>query len=683
MVRPSKRASSPAATTPRRRTLLAAAVTAAVVIAASSTPTTATGAWFTAQKTQSNNALQAAALQPVTGLSATARNDGTNIRWVDAQKQTWATANRVTSGVTYTVTRTTNDQSPTVIYSGAATSVSDAYPPVRSSTTAASSFSAGDNVAGSVQDGSVWTWGTDPTYGALGTASSSNPYPVKVTFPTATTVTSLSYTDRTAVATGKDGSVWLWGSWNPSCTQGDSQTPNTPIRISTPSGRQIVSATVADACSVIQLASDGTAWYLHGGSLTQVVIPGGRRVAQLTKSAIVLATDGTVWGWGYAHRGRLAEGTTDSTTLIPPTSPVQAILPAGTYAKQLSSFHYNTAVLLNNNTIWASGYNSYGQLGANLPKTTSDNTGAYGYLQRFQAPSSKTWSSVSVGSCNIAAIATDGSIYTAGNGAFGQLGNGTNSDTSIPVAATIPADVQFKALDLGTLQTYSPDQNGTYWGWGMNQNLQGSAAIFGTNDTNRDRQYYRSPMLAATNQVYKPSATVRFCDNGGTPNDADYCPPSGTVKYLVQYKYQSWTADMSSVAASATATQTGTAVIGGPGSSNMCLTISDNGNADGTPVVLASCNSSASAQQWSTWSDGTFRANGKCLDMKGNTPGVVVQLWNCNGLGFQWWVPRDDGSFFNPTSQLCLSDPSGAATAGTQLQIATCNGSPSQRWKLT
>lgn len=88
----------------------------------------------------------------------------------------------------------------------------------------------------------------------------------------------------------------------------------------------------------------------------------------------------------------------------------------------------------------------------------------------------------------------------------------------------------------------------------------------------------------------------------------------------------------------------------------MCLNIQGNSSAQGTPVVLATCDSSASGQKWTTWSDGTFRANGKCLDMKGNTPGSIVQLWECNGLGFQWWVPRDDGSMYNPTSGLCLTD---------------------------
>ena len=51
-----------------------------------------------------------------------------------------------------------------------------------------------------------------------------------------------------------------------------------------------------------------------------------------------------------------------------------------------------------------------------------------------------------------------------------------------------------------------------------------------------------------------------------------------------------------------------------------------------------------------------------------------MQLWDCNGVPGQQWVPQANGSLLNPPSGLCLDDPSGITTNGEQLQVWTCNG---------
>ncbi len=81
-------------------------------------------------------------------------------------------------------------------------------------------------------------------------------------------------------------------------------------------------------------------------------------------------------------------------------------------------------------------------------------------------------------------------------------------------------------------------------------------------------------------------------------------------------------------------------------------------------------------QQWTVNSDQTIRTLGRCLDIvnNGNTPGAKMQLWDCNGVPGQKWVPQSNGSLLNPNSGLCLDDPSGNTTNGTQLQVWTCNG---------
>jgi len=408
----------------------------------------------------------------------------------------------------------------------------------------------------------------------------------------------MSYIGLSGSAVATDGTVCVWGSGANS---------SIPKQVPAPTSPKIISARF-DSYFLFLLDASGVAWRsINGDTPTAVSIPGGRRIVQLTKTAMALASDGTVWslGGGYVNTyGQQANGTFNSSS-----NPVQAVLPAGTSTVKIASYSNNTAVLLNNNTIWVAGSNKRGQLGAALP--SGSNSNSYAYLQQFQVPSGKTWKNVSVGNDSVAAIASDGTIYIAGYGDQGQLGNGTQADSNVPVKAFNPDRVSFGVVELsGNLQIYAVDQNGSFWAWGGNVP---SSPMFG----NGDAQYtiYSYPVIAATGLQYQGGAvTFKTCDNGATPNAAGYCPFTGQVAYTVSYRHFGWSATAAPIAAATTPVQTGVAVLGGPGGSGMCLNIQGNSSAQGTPVVLATCDSSASGQKWTTWSDGTFRANGKCLD---------------------------------------------------------------------
>jgi len=51
-------------------------------------------------------------------------------------------------------------------------------------------------------------------------------------------------------------------------------------------------------------------------------------------------------------------------------------------------------------------------------------------------------------------------------------------------------------------------------------------------------------------------------------------------------------------------------------------------------------------------------------------------------VGGQKWIPRADGSVFNPQSGRCLDTPDGIAGNGNVLRIWDCNGAVAQQWKL-
>ena len=84
--------------------------------------------------------------------------------------------------------------------------------------------------------------------------------------------------------------------------------------------------------------------------------------------------------------------------------------------------------------------------------------------------------------------------------------------------------------------------------------------------------------------------------------------------------------------------------------------------------------------QWTLNADQSIRTLGRCLDIDGNGTAnfTKVELYDCNGVGGQKWVPQANGSLLNPQSGRCLDDPNGVTTNGTRLQIYDCNGNQAQ-----
>jgi hypothetical protein len=133
--------------------------------------------------------------------------------------------------------------------------------------------------------------------------------------------------------------------------------------------------------------------------------------------SLALKDDGTVWAWGYNGYGQLGNGTnTDSNV------PVQVSGLTGITAIAWGGSH--SLALKNDGTVWAWGYNGYGQLGngtntdSNLPVQVSSLTGI---------------TVIAGGSRHSLALKNDGTVWAWGYNGYGQLGNGTNTDSNVPV----------------------------------------------------------------------------------------------------------------------------------------------------------------------------------------------------------------------------------------------------------
>jgi alpha-tubulin suppressor-like RCC1 family protein len=147
------------------------------------------------------------------------------------------------------------------------------------------------------------------------------------------------------------------------------------------------------------------------------------------------------------------------------SSPVQTIA-FGTNWKQVSAGNSNTAGIKTDGTLWTWGANANGQLGDNtiVAKSSPVQTITFG----------TNWMQVSSGYVNLfmAAIKTDGTLWTWGaNATYGQLGDNTVAPKSSPVQ-TVAFGTNWKQVTSGGFHCAATKTDGTLWGWGRNDSGQ-------------------------------------------------------------------------------------------------------------------------------------------------------------------------------------------------------------------
>lgn len=120
-----------------------------------------------------------------------------------------------------------------------------------------------------------------------------------------------------------------------------------------------------------------------------------------------------------------------------------------------SGFHF--MAIAQDGKLWGWGENNFGQLGDG---TTVDKT-----LPTLVS-STSNWSSVSAGERHTMAIKTDGTLWGWGNDNYQGLGNGDNNDSYFPIQ--IGVDNDWKQVSAGERATAAIKTNGSLWIWGTN-----------------------------------------------------------------------------------------------------------------------------------------------------------------------------------------------------------------------
>ncbi|WP_314613858.1 ricin-type beta-trefoil lectin domain protein [Streptomyces stackebrandtii] len=118
-------------------------------------------------------------------------------------------------------------------------------------------------------------------------------------------------------------------------------------------------------------------------------------------------------------------------------------------------------------------------------------------------------------------------------------------------------------------------------------------------------------------------------------------------------------------------------------SPDFCVDTPQGANGNGNQPQLWDCNGS-DPQKFSVNANGTLTQKGQCVAVRGNQTGEGTDLifWQCLGEGGQQWLPRADGSIYNPQSNNCFDLPQARRDWGTKFMIWGCNGTPAQRWSI-
>jgi len=201
----------------------------------------------------------------------------------------------------------------------------------------------------------------------------------------------------------------------------------------------------------LNLLSDGTS--VDKSSPVQTTT-GGSNWKQVTiggDSVAAIKNDGTLWTWGNNSYGQLGNNLGSGRNRY---SVPQQI--TGTTWSQVSAKYYNMAAVKTDGTLWTWGLANKGQLG--------NNTAGPNKSSPVQVGTGTTWSYVSSG-YNMAGIKTDGTLWCWGSNYLGQQGNGGVADVSNP--AQLGSDTWITAYTTG-YSTYGIKTNGTLWAWGQN-----------------------------------------------------------------------------------------------------------------------------------------------------------------------------------------------------------------------
>ncbi|MFC4244161.1 RCC1 domain-containing protein [Gryllotalpicola reticulitermitis] len=289
--------------------------------------------------------------------------------------------------------------------------------------------------------GVLWSWGYNPdgeagqgtTASPAGIGQVKIPVPVQIrpnaaigAAPSYGTIAASTYT---ASAVGTDGHVYSWGSANGYFANGN-----------------ILGSSMSTPTAVTGIPASAT-WVAQGGW-------GGGAIA----------AGGQVFVWGTAAEGERANGTTIGTTGIA-TLVMTSLLTSLGNVTQLSYSARHLIALDTSGAVWGWGYNSTYQLGSKSSAGASLGTGDVLYATQLGGWPSGV-SSLNAGYDYSLAVTSPGALYSVGYESDNSLMNGVNSGGVVTTPTLVVASGVAQASGSYDVSTYLSTDGSTVYGAG-------------------------------------------------------------------------------------------------------------------------------------------------------------------------------------------------------------------------
>jgi alpha-tubulin suppressor-like RCC1 family protein len=253
----------------------------------------------------------------------------------------------------------------------------------------------------------------------------------------------------------------------------------------------------------------GLSYYGELGDGTYGTFPtyGTNRPVQITNGVAVIAagqyhslfvmTNGSLWAMGYDNYGQLGDGTsglTDETNLP------EMIVPNG--VTMIAGGEYHSLFLTNDGGLWAMGYNEYGQLGNDTYGTYP----AFGTNLPDQIMTNGI-TAIAAGSDHSLLLKSNGSLWATGDNEYGQLGDGSTDGGSYETnqfEQVVSGGVT--AIAAGYDHSLFIKDDGSLWAMGDNQ--------YGQLGDNTDNSQTNLPELIVPGPPGYNQISVQFLSGG-------------------------------------------------------------------------------------------------------------------------------------------------------------------------